>query len=324
MSRKPVRWAIGIDLGGSSIKGGLVGEDGRILMFNRIPVERLGEAERIIAALQHEVERLAREAANRGWEPVGVGVASPGSIESARGIIHKSPNLPHLEGYPLKDHLVRLTRLPLHLVNDANAAALGELKFGAGVDYRHFALLTLGTGIGGAIVVDGRLYQGAAGFAGEIGHMVIDPEGPACPCGNRGCLERLVGAPALLERAARLVGEARGESALGRLGKGALSVEAIAEAAQAGDVVALQVLAEMGRWLGLALISLINLLDPDCILVGGGIAQAGPPLFEAIRRTVGTHPMSGTARVVPIVTATLGPRAGAAGAGVLALWPELA
>lgn len=172
-------------------------------------------------------------------------------------------------------------------------------------------------------MINGRLYDGAEGFAGEIGHMVIDPEGPECPCGNRGCLEQLVGAPAIVGRARELLEETGESSLLAELSPDEITPEQIGIAAQDGDVTARAVLAEMGRWLGIGFISLINVLDPDCIIVGGGIAQAGPPLFDEIRKTVGNHAMSGTARVVPIVTAMLGPRAGTAGAGALALWPEL-
>jgi len=204
-----------------------------------------------------------------------------------------------------------------------NAAALGELKFGAGEDYENFIMITLGTGVGGALVIGGRLYDGAEGFAGEIGHMMIDPEGPECPCGNRGCLEQLVGASAMVDRARALLAGSDADGPLAAVPEEELTPEIIGEAAADGDPVGRMVLAESGRWLGLAFITLINVLDPDCILVGGGIAQAGPPLFDAIRQTVGNHAMSGTARIVPIVLAALGTRAGTAGAGALALWPEL-
>jgi glucokinase len=189
------------------------------------------------------------------------------------------------------------------------------------VDFENFIMITLGTGVGGALVVGSRLYDGAEGFAGEIGHMMIEPEGPECPCGNRGCLEQLVGAPAMIARARDLLAD--GDGPLAELPLDELTPQQIGDAAADGDKVARAVLAESGRWLGLAFITLINVLDPDCILVGGGIAQAGPPLFDAIRQTVGNHAMSGTARVVPIVVAALGTRAGTAGAGALALWPEL-
>lgn len=318
-----IRQAIGLDLGGSALKAGLVATDGSITYFQRTPIDRLSGPQRLLDTIEAEINRLAAEAAIRGIGPVGVGVGCPGSIERARGRIHKSPNFRGWEDFPLRDRLTRMTSFPVFLANDVNAAAVGELKFGAGEDYNNFVMITLGTGVGGALVINRRLYDGSEGFAGEIGHMVVDPEGPECPCGNRGCLERLVGAQALVERARTLLRESEESGPLAFLPLEEITPKQIGMAALDGDVVAKQVLTEMGRWLGLVFISLINVLDPDCILVGGGIAQAGPPLFDAIRKTVGDHPMSGTARVVPIVTATLGPRAGTAGAGALALWPEL-
>ena len=315
--------AIGIDLGGSAIKSGLVSSNGSINGFNRVTIDRMAGSEYLLENLKAEIDRLTDLAAERGLQLVGVGVGSPGSIERSTGRIHKSPNFRGWDDFPLRDKLVKMTALPVYLANDVNAAAMGELKFGAGGDFRNFIMITLGTGVGGALVVNGRLYDGAEGFAGEIGHMVIAPDGPVCPCGNNGCLEQFVGAPALIRRARELLKKIDLTGPLAQIDPEEITVEEIGLAAADGDAVARAVLAEMGRWLGIAFISLINVLDPDCILVGGGIAQAGAPLFDVIRKTVGNHAMSGAARVVPIITATLGPRAGAAGAGALALWPEL-
>jgi len=323
MASEGERWAIGLDLGGSAIKSGLVAEDGSIRAFERTPIDRQAGAEYLLESLLEQIARLQSVATERGIEPVGIGVGSPGSIERATGRIHKSPNFAGWTGFPLRRELARHTELPICLANDVNAAALGELKFGAGADYENFIMITLGTGVGGALVVGSRLYDGAEGFAGEIGHMMVDPGGPECPCGNRGCLEQLVGAPAMVERARSLLEGEGTDGPLAALPLDELTPQQIGDAAADGDSVARAVLEETGRWLGLAFITLINVLDPDCILVGGGIAQAGPPLFDAIRKTVGNHAMSGTARVVPIVVAALGTRAGTAGAGALALWPEL-
>jgi glucokinase len=324
MSQEDTRWAVGVDVGGSALKGGLVATDGTIAAFERTPLDRTAGPDRLLDWIGGEFDRLTKVASARNITPVGIGVGCPGSIDRTRGQIHKSPNFPGWDSFPLRDRLHELTTLPIHLANDVNAAALGELKFGAGEDYETFVMVTLGTGVGGAIVVDGRLHQGIQGFAGEVGHMTVDPNGPACACGNIGCLEKMVGAPALVERARAVIKDMDGDSPLASLDAADLTPEAIGNAAQDGDPVARKVLLEMGQWLGIAFISLINLLDPECILVGGGIAQAGAPLFDAIRRTVENRTMSGSARTVPIVTATLGTRAGTAGSGALALWPELA
>jgi glucokinase len=321
MNRRDERWAIGVDVGGTAIKCGLVSSGGRIEAFRRIPLERVDDSDRLVAAIHQAADGLREEARRNGIGPVGVGVCAPGSIDRAEGRIHKAPNLPGLEDLPLRERLTRLLPEPVELANDVNAAALGELCFGAGRDRRHFVMVALGTGVGGALVVGGRLYTGAAGFAGEVGHITVDPHGPACPCGNVGCLERFTGAPAIEERARQLLASSSDGGSLRAASE--ITPETVAEAAREGDRVALQVLEETGRWLGIAFITLINLLDPECVVVGGGIAQAGAPLFDSILRTVDDRTMSSTARTVPIVMAELGPRAGMAGAGALALWPEI-
>jgi len=322
MGRQPIRWGIGIDVGGSSIKSGLVGEDGTVEAFAQHRLERVDEAGLLLNAISGEATRARQQAEALGFEVAGVGVCAPGSLETATGIIHKAPNLPGLDRLPLRDRLTEALAGPIHLANDVNAAALGESCFGAGQGHRHFAMVALGTGIGGGLILDGRLYTGAAGFAAEIGHIVVDPDGPACPCGNVGCLERYAGAAGIVETARRLLADGDIESPLAALPEDRLTPEHISEAAAAGDALSRQVLAETGRWLGIAFITLINLLDPECIVLGGGVAQAGAPLFDAIRSTLEGRTMSSTARSVPVVAARLGTQAGMVGAGALALWPE--
>jgi glucokinase len=321
MNRPEERWAIGVDVGGTAIKCGLVCSDGRIEAFDRIPLERVDDSDRLVEAIRGAAVGLEEAARSAAIDPVGVGVCAPGSIDRAEGRIHKAPNLPGLEDLPLRDRLNGLFPDPVQLANDVNAAAVGELRFGAGRGRQHFVMVALGTGVGGALVVGGRLYSGAAGFAGEVGHITVDPRGPLCPCGNIGCLERFTGAAAIEERARELLRTTGDGGPLRSLSE--ITPERVAEAARQGDGVALQVLEETGHWLGIAFITLINLLDPECIVVGGGIAQAGAPLFDSILRTVDDRTMSSTAREVPILPAELGPRAGTAGAGALALWPEL-
>lgn len=323
MSHDTGRWAVGLDLGGSSIKSGLVCTDGTLDAFERTPLDRTAGPDRVLECIRLDIERLLTIAGSEGIEPVGVGVGSPGSIDREEGLIRKSPNFTGLDAFPLRDHLRELTTLPLDVANDVNAAALGELKFGAGRNYHTFAMVALGTGVGGGIILDGRLHQGALGYAGEVGHMTVNPEGPVCTCGNVGCLEMYVGAPGLVGRAREILADRQTASALADIPPGELSPRAISSAADGGDSVALQVLEEAGRWLGIAFISIINLLDPQCILVGGGVSQAGSPLFDSIRRTVTGRTMAGPARGVPILKAALGPKAGTFGAGALALWPEL-
>ncbi len=323
MSQNDTLWAIGLDLGGSSIKSGLVCTDGTLTAFERTPLDRTAGPESVLGCIGNDINRLQAHADAESIDLAGVGVGSPGSIDREHGQVHKSPNFTGLNMFPLRERLGGLTDLPLELANDVNAAALGELKFGAGREFHSFVMVALGTGVGGGIILNGRLHQGALGFAGEVGHMTVDPDGPLCACGNVGCLEKYVGAPGLVDRTLEVLTNRRGKSLLADIPANELTPESISNAAREGDPVALRVLEEAGRWLGVAFISIINLLDPQCIIVGGGVSQAGAPLFESIRETVADRTMGGSARGVPILEATLGPKAGTHGSGALALWPEL-
>lgn len=153
--------AIGVDLGGSAIKSGLVSREGIINGFSRVEIDRMAGSDHLLEQIRNEIERLTSLAGERGFEAVGVGVGSPGSIERSTGRIHKSPNFRGWDDFPLRDRLAKMTPLPVWLANDVNAAAMGELKFGAGEDFRNFIMITLGTGVGGALVVNGCLYDGA-------------------------------------------------------------------------------------------------------------------------------------------------------------------
>jgi len=279
MSRVPARWAVAVDLGGSSLKSGLVADDGQVEAFERTLLDRGAGAGALLAAIEQDIQRILTGAAKLGINPEGIGVGSPGSID-ASGRIHKSPNIPAMAGFPLRERLGAGTELPVYLANDVNAAVLGELKFGAGRSFRSFVMVALGTGVGGGVVLDGRLHTGTQGFAGEVGHITVDPDGPPCGCGNVGCLEGFVGAPGLVQRACEILDTTGADGPLSRISPLEMDAEAISQAAEQGDAVALQVLREAGRWLGVALISVINLLDPECVLLGGGVAQAGGGLLE--------------------------------------------
>lgn len=270
-----------------------------------------------LAVLVHELRR------DHGTGPVGVGI--PGMLDRA-GRLRFSPNLPAAAGGHLGRALsARLGGEPVHVDNDANCAALAELEMGAARGARTALVVTLGTGIGGAVIVDGMVQGGAHGLAGEVGHMVVDPSGPACPCGGRGCWERYASGPGLarLARDAALAGTLFGAVALAGGDPELVRGEHAAQAAAVGDAGSLAVMESLGWWVALGLANLVAVLDPERIVVGGGLAAVGEMLFAPVRRFFGELVEGGPHRpAVPIVPAELGERAGAIGAalGARAAW----
>jgi glucokinase len=254
-----------------------------------------------------------------GAELGGVGVGVPGLVDR-RGVLRFAPNLPGVTELPIKADLEAALGVPVRVDNDATCAAWGERQLGAAQGYDDVILATLGTGIGGGIVAGGRLHRGTNGFAGEIGHMVIDPDGPPCPCGQRGCWERFasgsglgnVGRRAAAEgRAARVLELAGGDPALVR-------GEHVTMAAAHGDREACAVLADFGWWVALGLVNLTNVFDPQAFVLGGGLIEVGDLLLEPVRAAFGRL-LAGAAHrpAVDILPASLGEHAGAIGAACL-------
>lgn len=274
--------AIGIDIGGTKIAGGVVAEEGTILHRGRrdSPAK---DAHQLQAAIGDLVEEL-RAACATDW----VGISAAGFIDRDRATVRFSPNLAWRDE-PLREHLC--TRLGQDVVvvveNDANSAAWGEFTFGAGVDVDDLLMVTVGTGIGGGIVLEGELLRGGFGFAGEVGHIRMVPDGELCGCGNRGCLEAYASGSALVRRTRSHV-ELQPEVAaglLGRAGGDPMNIDGpmITEAAKAGDEFARSQLAELGQWLGEGVASLAAVLDPKVVVVGGGVCEAGDLLLEPAR-----------------------------------------
>jgi glucokinase len=307
---------VGVDIGGTKIAAGVVDESGTIVAKARrdSPATDTDAIETSVAEL---VEELGAE---HRIEAVGVGAA--GFVDRTRSTVLFAPNLAW-RNEPLREDLERLTGLPVVVENDANAAAWGEFTFGAGEDVDDFMLVTVGTGVGGGIVLDGRLHRGAFGVAAEIGHFRVVPEGRECGCGNRGCWEQYASGSALehdtRENARR---DPDGASAL--LEKAGGTVDdidgpAITAAAQAGDAFATEQLAELGRWLGEGIASLAAVLDPAVVVIGGGVSEAGDLLLEPTREHYRANLTARRFRdELEIRPAVLGNRAGMIGAADLA------
>ena len=304
--------AIGIDVGGTKTAAVLLGRDGKVLQRGVRPTPADDER----ATLETTVE-LARSLMTD--DVMGIGIAAAGLVD-LEGTMRYSPNLA-LRDVPLAGFVGSALGLPAVADNDVNAAAWAEFRFGAGREARHMLMITVGTGIGGGIVVDGTPYRGAHGFAAEVGHVVVQPGGPRCGCGNRGCWEQVASGTTIM-RKGRAAAARHPHSALVQLSGGdpaAVTGAMVTEAARAGDTVCRGILVEVGHALGVGLASLVNVLDPELVVVGGGAATAGDlllsPARDAFHRSVEgvDHRPE-----VPIVEAGLGVDAGAIGAAALA------
>jgi glucokinase len=306
---------IGIDIGGTNLRFALVrGADG-IVARHRAPT-RIEEGWAALQDSLHDgIARLMREGRTRGTTPRAIGVGVPGLI-GADGHVHSSVNLPPLEGNNIRECLERLTGIPVIAANDANAIAFGERAFGAGRPFDSFIMLTLGTGVGSGLVLGGRLWTGSRGFAAEFGHATVEPDGRRCGCGNRGCLEQYASASAIVRTA--IAGAASSGSSLATLAPGEITARAVAEAAAAGDRFAVGVFAGAGRALGIATATLVNLLDLDAVVLGGGVADSFPLLAGPLREEIATRAFPQMAAGLSIVKGELGDDAGLLGSAVLA------
>jgi glucokinase len=306
--------AVGLDVGGTKILGLRVGRDGRAL--GRAEASTPSDDEEATLAAMIEVVRRVSTS-----EVLAVGVGAAGLVDHQEGVLRYAPNLAWRD-LPIVARMREALGLPILLDNDANAAALGEFRFGAGRGYRHMLLVAVGTGIGGGIVADGVMLRGAHGFAAEIGHFVVDPSGPLCGCGNRGCWEQMASGSAIGRLGRERVRDLP-HSLIARLAGGdpdAVTGKLVAEAATRGDEAAVSILAEVGRWLGVGIAGLVNILDPQVVVVGGGAAEAGDLLLEPARGTFASSVEGAGYRPrVELVRARLGADAGATGAGALAL-----
>lgn len=319
LGRKPLR-TIGLDLGGTKILGVVADEVGAVQAELRRPTPA-GSADEALARLVETVAELRAQqgaAANEAVAAVGVGAAG---LVDRDGALRFAPNIPALSGTPLRVLLAEATGLPVCVDNDANAAAWGEVVYGAARGLDQVLVVTLGTGIGGGMIIDGKLSRGAHGFAAEIGHMTVVRDGPPCACGGRGHWEAIASGPALA-RAARERAKAGNAPQLLRLAAGEadkISGFDVGRAAAGGDADASALLDDYAEAVALGLAGLANVLDPERIVIGGGIVQMGALLMDRIRRAFAGHLEGASVRPeISIVGAMLGEKAGAIGAAAQA------
>ena len=309
---------IGIDLGGTTLKGALVSSTGEIIHETRIESEQQSP-DALFSQIAQATLALRDNKKTRG-KVGGVGVGIPGLVNRKTNRIEVMPNLPTLSEIDITAELSRQTGLPVILDNDANAAAYGELQVGAARGRREVFFVALGTGIGAGLIINGGIYRGAAGFAGEFGHMTIDPEGIECACGNIGCLETIASGPSIVRRTRERLYRDR-TSSLSRLAiprDREFTAEDIAKAAREGDEMAQLMLERTGMFLGIALAAVLNLLNVEMVVMGGGVMDAGDLIVKPTIKETRRRAFPPSFNSCEIVIAKLGLTAGMIGAALMA------
>jgi glucokinase len=307
------RAAIGLDVGGTKIAGAVVDADGTVLAELVEPTPEESDAEAVTAVLRGLIERFRAE-----HDVVAIGVGAAGIVEWPAGRMLWAPNNAYRD-WPVREQLEKQTGLPVAVDNDANVAALAEARLGEPCP--NMVLVTVGTGIGGGLVLDGRIYRGPTGLGAELGHIILNPDGPRCGCGNHGCFEAYASGTALTRMGRDAAADAP-DGLIARLGaeEGEVTGQTVTRAVQQGDEVATALFARLGRWLGVGIASLANVFEVDAVVVGGGLVETGDLLLAPARAAAREFAYAPTARgVAPIVAATFGGDAGRIGAALLAL-----
>ncbi len=310
---------LAFDLGGTKFAFGVVAENGEVLGSDKIETLAKQGPEQAIQRVNLAAQSLLQKLDIKSEELIGIGIASPGPLDISKGCVDGSPNLPGWTGYSIEQGLSTFFNLPARIDNDANAAALGEYKFGAGKNKKNMVYLTVSTGIGGGVIVDGRLMRGANGNAAELGHLTLNINGPACPCGANGCFEMYASGTAI----ARRTREAIQAGALSQILSLAGSLEKITtyhilDALQKEDELAKKIWNETTEYLGRGLAVVINTFNPELIVVGGGVTAAGELLFKPVREKALRYAFPRLAAVCSIVPAGLGSNVGVVGAAACA------
>ena len=307
---------IAVDLGGTQIRVALCDAQGRIVNHVKKPVAA-ANADALFGRIVESIRQVAGETSIRG-----IGLGAPGPLDPWRGIILQAPNLAGMINFPMKEKLEKEFRVPVAVGNDANLAALGEHRLGAGRGVAHLIYMTISTGIGGGIIADNQLFLGARGFAGEVGHQTLDAYGPRCNCGNVGCLEVLASGPEILRMTREAMRGGRDSKLRAQVGihLDQLTGEMITQAARAGDFLAREVYQRAGFFIGLGMVNLLHNFDTQMFVLGGGVAiNAWDLIYPAMTDVFNKYAMPSMRRDVQIVQAQLGDEAGLIGAAMLAI-----
>ncbi|WHY90514.1 ROK family glucokinase [Neobacillus cucumis] len=314
------KWIVGVDLGGTTTKLAFLTTSGEILQKWEIPTDNSDEGRNITGNIAKAInEKLTSLGENKN-RLIGIGMGAPGPVDYENGVILNVVNLGWKENYPLKEQLEVTTDLPAAIENDANCAALGEMWKGAGGGAKDLVCVTLGTGVGGGVIIGGNIVQGANGAAGEIGHITAVPNGGApCNCGKTGCLETVASATGIVRLATKeiLKGDLKDELAEKQAANGKINAKDVFDAARNGDQMAVKVLDEVTFHLGLVLANIGNTLNPQKIVIGGGVSKAGDILLNSVKQQFNQFAFSSVKESTELALATLGNDAGVIGAAWL-------
>ena len=314
--------AIGVDIGGTKVAAGLVDPSGRVLSHTRNPMVCSDGAPRALAAVTEAIETVSVQAGSIAGDRNlirGIGICSPGPLDPNTGVVINPPNLPCWRNFPLAREIAKIYRVHVKVDNDANAAGMAEALWGAGQGYRNVFYATIGTGIGTAILFDGRIYHGRTGAAAEGGHMSIDYKGPRCACGKLGCIEALAAGPAIARRARAKLESGRNSSLMDLAGgnREVVTSEMVGKANAAGDPVANEVLRETVELLSFWFGNIVDLLEPDVMIVGGGVSSMLKPFLSEIKDRLPDCCVNQSCQEIPLLSARYGEDAGIAGGAAL-------
>ena len=312
-------YVVGVDIGATHVRLVLADFSAHILDEIEVPCDiRLGP-DACLSKVDTHLRELISRADLALSDILAVGIGVPGPVVAEAGMVSAPPIMPGWDNFPIRDFLQSSWDCSVSLNNDAELGALGEWAYGAGRGERHLAFVKVGMGVGSGLLLDGRIYAGATGCAGEIGHITISDNGPLCACGNHGCLSALAGGGAIASKARQAVQDGRRTQLTTINPAENISASDVSRAASLGDLVAQQIVTEAGTYLGIAIADLVNLLNPSLVVVGGGVSQMGDLLLEPIRRTVRERSLRPAAQAVRITAAMLGRRSSCMGAVVQAI-----
>lgn len=317
MAHAPADRVLAVDFGGTNIRAAVVAADGKLTHRHSEPTEADTGPEAVIGRIAALIGAVAAEAKLPDDAPVGV--AAPGPLNTRTGVVFSAPNLPGWHRVPLGPLLAERTGRTVVVGNDANCAALGEARFGAGVGVADLIYLGLGTGVGGGVISGGQLIDGSQGLGGELGHMTVALDGPRCTCGSIGCLEAFSSGWAIARDGKLVAGSSNGEALRRVAGDRPITAQIVGDAAREGDPAATEVLARAGHALGAAIGALINIFNPDLIVIGGGLATQGDLILGPARAAIPSFSFRAQREHAQLVPAALGDDAGLFGAAALVL-----
>ncbi|MNO41357.1 Glucokinase [compost metagenome] len=299
-----MRYAAGIDIGGTKTAIGIMDHEGTVISKTTLPTDQSVHPDIMVDKMAEALHRLLQSSGMHESDLLGIGIGAPGPINTKAGTIVEPPNLPGWWGFEIVSSIKRHFTVPIHFENDATAAALAEKWLGAARDADHFIYITISTGIGAGIYSHGRLITGATGNAGDVGHLVIEPSVGTCVCGQQGCWEYIASGTAIARQASQLLGRD-------------VSSKEVFDLAAAGHDLMQKLIDQVFRYIGIGCVTLINTFDPEKLVIGGGVSQAGDPLFDSVRNYVSRHALNPSGRTTPIVPAALLQDAGLIGAAAL-------